>query len=66
MALKCENFVPKAFSLIVGALAVAEGVKLTSGMYLVMFTQTNEIMYMNEDQMCSSVETGAKLMWSEK
>ena len=57
---------PRAFSLIVGALAVAEGVKLTSGMYLVMFTQTSEIMYMNEDQMCDSIETGAKLVWSDK
>lgn len=66
MVTKCENFVPKAFSLIVGALAVAEGVKLTTGMYLVMFTQSSEVMYMNEDQMCASVESGAKLLWSEK
>ena len=66
MATRCENFVPKAFSLIVGALAVAEGVKLTTGMYLVMFIQSSEIMYMNEDQMCASVESGAKLVWSEK
>lgn len=66
MTTRCENFVPRAFSLIVGSLAVAEGVKLTSGMYLVMFTQTSEIMYMNEDQMCASVESGAKLLWSEK
>lgn len=64
MAVKIENFVPRAFSFIVGALAVAEGVKLTSGMYLVMFTETREIMYMNEDQMCASIETGAKLVWS--
>lgn len=54
---------PRAFSLIVGALSVAEGVKLTSGMYLVMFTQTSEIMYMDEDQMCASIESGAKLVW---
>ena len=66
MATRCENFVPRAFSLVVGALAVAEGVKLTTGMYLVMFIQTSEIMYMNEDQMCASVESGAKLVWSEK
>lgn len=66
MATRCESFVPRAFSLIVGALAVAEGVKLTTGMYLVMFTQTSEVMYMNEDQMCTSVESGAKLVWSEK
>lgn len=66
MATRCENFVPRAFSLIVGALAVAEGVKLTTGMYLVMFIQSSEVMYMNEDQMCASVETGAKLVWSDK
>jgi hypothetical protein len=66
MASLCENFVPRAFSLVVGALAVAEGVKLTTGMYLVMFIQTSEIMYMNEDQMCASIETGAKLVWSDK
>ena len=66
MATRCENFVPRAFSLIVGALAVAEGVKLTTGMYLVMFIQSSEVMYMNEDQMCDSIETGAKLVWSDK
>ena len=65
MTPSCQTAEPRAFSLVVGVLVVAEGIKLTNGMYLVLYFQERDILYMSEDQMCSTVENGAKLRWAQ-
>ena len=55
---------PRAFSLIVGHVAIAEGLKLTNGSYMVVFSSPLSVRMLNEDEMVNSIENGAVLVWS--
>lgn len=55
---------PRAFTFTVGAVVIAEGMALTEGSYLVVFTEEKTVRKMSEDDMAQAIESGAKLEWS--